>query len=216
MNAIQSSKPSHEELTRQRGQHAAALARNALPGRLDLTLSEALVLGLLRQEVRTFFTVFGHGSTEVGEVLRVYQEAGLVRVYGLRSEIEASHAATALRWVTGEKAAVVTSIGPGALQALAASLVPASDGIGVWYLFGDETTEDEGFNMQQVPKHEQGLFLQLAASLGQAYSSAHPAGAADRPAARRRDGRPSHPARPVLPVDADEHPGRLAAGFQPG
>ncbi len=128
------------------------------------------MLGLLRQEVRIFFTVFGHGSTEVGEVLRVYQEAGLVRVYGLRSEIEASHAATALRWVTGEKAAVVTSIGPGALQAMAASLVPASNGIGVWYLCGDETTEDEGLNMQQVPKNEQGLFLQLAARLGHAYS----------------------------------------------
>jgi len=106
----------------------------------------------------------------VGEVLRVYQEAGLVRVCGVRSEIEASHAATALRWVKGEKAAVVTSIGPGALQALAASLVPASDGIGVWYLFGDETSEDEGFNMQQVPKHEQGLFLQMAGTMGRAYS----------------------------------------------
>ena len=163
-------KPSNEELTRQRRQHAAALERNALPDCLDLTLSEALVLGLLRQEVRIYFTVLGHGSTEVGEVLRLYQEAGLVRVYGLRSEIEASHAAAALRWVTGEKAAVVTSIGPGALQAMAASLVPASDGIGVWYLCGDETTEDEGFNMQQVPRHAQGLFLQLAASLGQAYS----------------------------------------------
>ena len=165
-----SPKPSNAELTRQRRQHAAALAGNALPGCLDLTLSEALVLGLLRQEVRTFFTVLGHGSTELGEVLRLYQEAGLARVYGLRSEIEASHAAAALRWVTGEKAAVVTSIGPGALQALAASLVPVSDGLGVWYLCGDETTEDEGFNMQQVPRHAQGLFLQLAASLGQAYS----------------------------------------------
>ncbi len=165
-----SPRPSHEELTRQRTEHAEAFAKNTLPRHLDLTLSEALVLGLLRQDVRIYFTVFGHGSTEVGEVLRVYQEAGLVRVYGVRSEIEASHAASALRWVTGEKAAVVTSIGPGALQALAASLVPASDGIGVWYLFGDETTEDEGFNMQQVPRHAQGLFLQLASGMGTAYS----------------------------------------------
>ena len=167
----QPTKPDQADLARQRMGHAAGLAHmKSLPGRLDLTLSEALVLGLLRQEVKTFFTVFGHGSTDLGEVLRIYQEAGLVKVYGLRSEIEASHAATALRWVTGEKAAVVTSIGPGALQALAASLAPASDGIGVWYLFGDETTEDEGFNMQQVPKHEQGLFLQLAATMGRAYS----------------------------------------------
>jgi 3D-(3,5/4)-trihydroxycyclohexane-1,2-dione acylhydrolase (decyclizing) len=163
-------KLTHEELTHQRVEHTAAFAKRSLPNCLDLTLSEALVIGLLKQNVKIYFTVFGHGSTEIGEVLRVYQEAGLLKVYGLRSEIEASHAATALRWVTGEKAAVVTSIGPGALHALAASLAPASDGIGVWYLFGDETTEDEGFNMQQVPKHEQGLFLQLAATMGHAYS----------------------------------------------
>jgi 3D-(3,5/4)-trihydroxycyclohexane-1,2-dione acylhydrolase (decyclizing) len=162
--------PSQTELTRQRVEHAASLAQGSLPRRLDLTLSEALVLGLLRQGVKTFLTVFGHGSTEVGEVLRIYQQAGLLKVYGLRSEIEASHAAAALRWVTGEKAAVVTSIGPGALQALAASLVPASDGLGVWYLFGDETTEGEGFNMQQVPKHEQGLFHQLCSLMGHAYT----------------------------------------------
>jgi 3D-(3,5/4)-trihydroxycyclohexane-1,2-dione acylhydrolase (decyclizing) len=158
-----------EELRRQRQEHAAAFARQDLPQTLDLSLSEALVLGLLKQGVKTYLTVFGHGSTEIGEVLRIYQEAGLLKVYGLRSEIEASHAATALRWVKGEKAAVVTSIGPGALQALAASLVPASDGIGVWYLFGDETSQDEGYNMQQIPKHEQGLFLQLAATMGSAY-----------------------------------------------
>jgi 3D-(3,5/4)-trihydroxycyclohexane-1,2-dione acylhydrolase (decyclizing) len=147
-----------------------ALASGALPGAIDTTVSEALVLGLLRQRVRVFFCVLGHGSTDVGEVLRVYQEAGVLRAVNVRSEIEASHAAMALRWMAGEKAAVVTSIGPGALQALAASIAPASDGIGVWYLFGDETTEDEGPNMQQIPRHEQGLFLQLCASLGRAYS----------------------------------------------
>ncbi|MFA5064384.1 MAG: thiamine pyrophosphate-dependent enzyme [Dehalococcoidia bacterium] len=138
--------------------------------RHDLTLSEAIVLGLLRQEVRTYFAVFGHGSTDVAEVLRVYQGAGLVRVLNVRNEVEASHAAAALRWATGKKSAVITSIGPGALQAMAASLVPSSDGIGVWYLFGDETTEDEGFNMQQIPKYEQGLFLRLCSTMGHAYT----------------------------------------------
>ena len=63
-----------------------------------------------------------------------------VKVFDVQNEIEVSHAATALTWVTGEKAAVVTSIGPGAMHALAASLVSATDGVGVWYLFGDETT----------------------------------------------------------------------------
>jgi 3D-(3,5/4)-trihydroxycyclohexane-1,2-dione acylhydrolase (decyclizing) len=37
-------------------------------------------------------------------------------------------------------------------------------------LFGDETSEDEGYNMQQIPRREQGLFLQLASTKGSAYS----------------------------------------------
>jgi len=146
-----------------------ALDAGALPTRVDVTLSEAVVLGLLRQSVRTFLCVLGHGSTEIGEVLRVYEQAGLVRTCGVRHEVEAAHAATALRWVTGEKAAVVTSIGPGALHALAGSLASASDGIGVWHLYGDETSQDEGPNMQQIPKHEQQLYLRLCSTLGDAY-----------------------------------------------
>lgn len=148
----------------------SAISSGRLAGQQDITLSEAVVLGLLRQNVTTFFAVFGHGSTDVAEVLRVYQDAGLVKVINLRNEIEASHAAAALRWVSGEKAAVVTSIGPGALQALAASLVSASDGLGIWYLFGDETTEDEGPNMQQIPRPGQDLFLRLCSVMGNAYT----------------------------------------------
>jgi len=146
-----------------------ALAAGALSSKADLTLSEALVLGLLRQGVRRYLGVFGHGSTEIAEVLRVYEQEKLVRTYAVRNEIEASHAASALRWVTGEKAAVFTSIGPGMLHALAGSLVPASDGLGVWYLVGDETTEDEGPNMQQIPSERQGSFLDLCQIMGRAY-----------------------------------------------
>ncbi len=94
----------------------------------------------------------------------------MLRVYAVHNEIEASHAAAALNWITGDKAAVFTSIGPGALQALAASILPASDGIGVWYLLGDETTEDEGPNMQQIPGHEQNAFLKMYSHMGAAYS----------------------------------------------
>ncbi len=164
-----------DRLARARAIHTAggvneALASGALPRRVDLTLSEALVLGLLRQDVRTFVGVFGHGSTEIGEVLRIYEQAGLVRSFGVRNETEATHAATALRWTTGEKACVFTSIGPGALNALAGSLVPASNGIGVYFLLGDETSEDEGPNMQQIPKHEQDLYLRMFATMGAAYA----------------------------------------------
>lgn len=136
----------------------------------DLTVSEAVLLGLIKQGVRKFIAVFGHGSTELAEVLRIYQDAKLVRVFNVRSEIEASHAATALRWITGERAAVIASIGPGPMQAMAASLVPLQDGIGVWYLFGDETTEDEGPNFQQIPHPKQMQFSSLANTLNQSYS----------------------------------------------
>ncbi|HQR25539.1 MAG TPA: thiamine pyrophosphate-binding protein [Nocardioides sp.] len=153
----------------------AALENGELPARVDVTLSEALVLGLLRQGVRRYVVVLGHGSTELGEVLRVYEEAGAVRTHSVRHEVEAAHAATALRWVTGEKAAVVTSIGPGALQALSGSLTASSNGVGVYHIYGDETTEDEGPNMQQIPRPEQGLFLRLASVMGPAYSLHTPA-----------------------------------------
>jgi 3D-(3,5/4)-trihydroxycyclohexane-1,2-dione acylhydrolase (decyclizing) len=154
------------------GSLGAALAANTLPRTVDLSCSEALVLGLLQQGIRTYIGVFGHGSTAIGEVLRVYEAAGLVRVFNVRSEIEASHAATALKWQYGETAAVFTSIGPGALQALAASVAPASNGIGLYYLLGDETTQDEGYNMQQIPLQEQFSFLKLASAMGAAYTVA--------------------------------------------
>jgi thiamine pyrophosphate-dependent acetolactate synthase large subunit-like protein len=147
-----------------------ALAAGALPPVVDITLAEGIVLGLLRQGVRRYVVVLGHGSTELGEVLRIYEAEGLVRTFAVRSEVEASHAATALRWITGLKAAVVTSIGPGAMHAFAGSLAAASNGLGVWYLFGDETTHDEGPNMQQVPRHEQHQFHRMCSTLGGAYS----------------------------------------------
>lgn len=176
------------------GGFEAALATAALPQRADLTLAEALVLGLLRQDVRAYVTVLGHGSTELGEVLRIYAAAGVVRVFAVRHETEASHAATALRWVTGEKVAVVTSIGPGALHAMAGSLVASSDGVGVWHIYGDETTEDEGPNMQQIPRAEQGLFLRLASTMGRAYSLHTPS--ALPTALRRGLNTVDHPHRP--------------------
>ena len=171
-----------------------AMGSGALQRRVDLTLSEIVVLGLLRQGVRRFFGTFGHGSTDIGEVLRVYEAAGLLRTLAVRHETEAVHAAAALRWTTGEKAAVFTSIGPGALHALAGALVPASDGIGVWFLLGDETTEDEGPNMQQIPGLDQAGFLRLFAAMGPTYQLHTPAAA---PTALRRGlNATAHPHRP--------------------
>jgi 3D-(3,5/4)-trihydroxycyclohexane-1,2-dione acylhydrolase (decyclizing) len=146
-----------------------ALAKGTLDRLIEITLSEALVLGLLKQGVSKYFAIFGHGSTDLGNVLRVYEEEGVTRTVNCRNEVEMAHAATALRWQYGELSAVITSIGPGALQAFAGSLAAASNGVGVYHIYGDETTYGEGYNMQQVPKEEQGLFGRLTATLGQSY-----------------------------------------------
>ncbi len=147
----------------------AALANGALPKLVEISLSEALVLGLMKQGVRKYFAIFGHGSTDLGNVLRIYEEEGATRTINCRNEVEMAHAATALRWQYGEISAVITSIGPGAMQAFAGSLAAASNGIGVYHIYGDETTFGEGYNMQQVPKEEQGLFGRMTAVLGQSY-----------------------------------------------
>jgi 3D-(3,5/4)-trihydroxycyclohexane-1,2-dione acylhydrolase (decyclizing) len=158
---------------------AAALDTGALPKLIETTLSEALVLGLLKQGVRKYLAIFGHGSTDLGEVLRLYEKAGVTRTFNCRNEVAMAHAATALRWQYGETPAVVTSIGPGALQAMAGSLASASNGIGVYHIYGDETTFGEGYNMQQVPKEEQGLFGRITGLMGGSYVLHTPEGLRD-------------------------------------
>ena len=60
------------------------------------------MLGLLKQGVRKYFAIFGHGSTDLGNVLRIYEEEGVTRTINCRNEVEMAHAATALRWQYGE------------------------------------------------------------------------------------------------------------------
>ena len=156
-----------------------ALANGDIDDIVDVSLSEGLVLGLLRQGVRKYFAIFGHGSTDLGEVLRIYDEEGVTRTVNCRNEVEMAHAATALAWQYGETCAVVTSIGPGALQAMAGSLAAASNGVGVYHIYGDETTQGEGYNMQQIPKEQQGLFGQIGALMGQSYILHTPGGLRD-------------------------------------
>ncbi len=89
----------------------AALGCGALANPVDTTLAEGLVLGLLKQGVRKYLAVFGHGSTDLAEVLRVYEAAGLTRTFNFRHETAMAHAATALKWLYGETAALVVASG---------------------------------------------------------------------------------------------------------
>ncbi len=176
---------------RQAGDLNKALADGTLEKMAELSLSEALVLGLLKQGVKTFFAIFGHGSTDIANVLSIYDEEGVTRTINCRNEVEMAHAATALKWTYDETPAVITSIGPGALQAMAGSLAAASNGIGVYHIYGDETTFGEGYNMQQIPKPAQGLFGRMTADMGESYTLHTPQSL--REALRRGAGRVFHP-----------------------
>ncbi|HEY0219562.1 MAG TPA: thiamine pyrophosphate-dependent enzyme [Afipia sp.] len=176
---------------RQAGDFHQALVDGTMERTVELSLSEALVLGLLKQGVTTFFAIFGHGSTDIANILSIYDEEGVTRTINCRNEVEMAHAATALRWTYGETPAVITSIGPGALQAMAGSLAAASNGIGVYHIYGDETTFGEGYNMQQIPKPAQGLFGRMTADMGESYTLHTPQ--ALREALRRGANRVFHP-----------------------
>jgi 3D-(3,5/4)-trihydroxycyclohexane-1,2-dione acylhydrolase (decyclizing) len=191
---------------------AAALAGGKLPKLVDVTLSEALVLGLLRQGVSKYLAIFGHGSTDLAEILRIYGEEGVTRTVNCRNEVAMAHAATALKWQYGETPAVVTSIGPGALQAFAGSLAAASNGVGVYHIYGDETTFGEGYNMQQIPKEEQHLYGKLTALMGGSYVLHTPEGLRD--ALRRGALQVHHPYKAgpfylLLPLNTQPKPVRL-------
>jgi len=153
---------------------AAAINAGAMDQFQDISVSEIIVLGLYNQGVKKYVGIFGHGVTDIGEVLRVYEKHGLVKIYNVRHEVAAAHAVTALKMQTGETAAVIASIGPGAMHAYAGSLCSASNGCGVYHIYGDETTHDEGFNMQQIPKDEQALFLKMCSVMGNAYTIYEP------------------------------------------
>ena len=145
------------------------LLNNKLPSNVNVSLSEGLILALLKQGVRKYFAIFGHGSTDFAEVLRIYEEYGVTKTFNFKNEIEMAHAATALSWQYKEIPAVVTSIGPGALQAMAGSLAASSNGVGVYHIYGDETTHGEGFNMQQIPKNEQDLYGKITSLMSESY-----------------------------------------------
>ena len=166
---IQDTRARAQEISKA-GSFENALSAKTIAGKVDLTLSEGVVLGLLRQDVRKFLVIFGHGSTDIGNILRIYKEEGAVEIFQCRNEVAMAHAATALSWIYGEIPAVVTSIGPGALQAFAGSLAAASNGIGVYYIFGDETTHGEGINMQQIPGQRQNQFGRLTEIMGNSYT----------------------------------------------
>ena len=151
------------------GSLMGAIGAGSIPPTATVSVAELVVLGLLAQDVKTFIGVLGHGSTALGRAIEIYEDSGIVQFLAVRHETEAAHAASALRMATGRRAAVVTSIGPGALQAFAGSLTSALNQVGVWHIYGDATTEAEGPNMQDLPGTQQLGWQRLTSTMGSSY-----------------------------------------------
>ena len=64
----------------------------AVPKLVEPALSEALVLGLMKQGVRKYFAIFGH-ARPIWRVLPIYEEEGATRTLNCRNEVEMAHAA---------------------------------------------------------------------------------------------------------------------------
>jgi 3D-(3,5/4)-trihydroxycyclohexane-1,2-dione acylhydrolase (decyclizing) len=108
-------------------------------------------------------------------------------------------------WAYGEDpCAVVTSIGPGALQAMAASLAAASNGVGVYHIYGDETTWRRLQHAAGAEAEEQGLYRPDDGADGASYVLHTPE--ALRDALRRGSQCVHHPIKPgpfylLLPIN---------------
>ena len=144
-----------------------AVEAGALEQFQDVSLSEAVVLGLVNQEVRTFVGIFGHGMTDVGEALRIYEEEDVIKTYNVRNEVEASHIASMLRWKYNQVSAVFTSIGPGGMQATAGSLVPLANGLGIYYLMPEYAADSKkrtGIILESIVYTGTGIFTSYSRS----------------------------------------------------
>jgi 3D-(3,5/4)-trihydroxycyclohexane-1,2-dione acylhydrolase (decyclizing) len=148
----------------------AAIEMGEVEQFVDVSVSEGIILGLLRQGVTKYLAIFGHGSTSIGDALRIYEEAGLVKTFAFHNEVSMAHAATTMRWLYDEPVALVASIGPGPLQAMAGALTSITNGVGLYHIYGDETTHGEGQNFQGIPKPtEQHLFSRMTALASESY-----------------------------------------------
>ena len=75
------------------GSVLAAVDAGALAPAVTVPLVEAVLLGLFEQQVRSYVGVLGHGSTAIGEMLRVYSEAGAVRFVGFSGALQQTRTA---------------------------------------------------------------------------------------------------------------------------
>ena len=190
-----------------------------MPKLVDTTLSEGLVLGLLKQGVRKYLAIFGHGSTDLGEVLRIYEEEGVTRTFNCRNEVghgaRRHGAALAVRRNSRcrDLDRAGRDAGLGRRRWLPPRTVSAST-----ISTATRRPLAKATNMQQVPKEEQGLFGQMTAIMGGSYVLHTPE--ALRDALRRGALTVNHPYRAgpfflLLPLNtqpaaADAQPCRVA------
>ena len=74
-------------LAKNNGNILDCIDKKLLPRNVDVTLSEGIILGLLKQNVKKYFAIFGHGSTDFAEILRIYEKFGVTKTFNFEGSM---------------------------------------------------------------------------------------------------------------------------------
>jgi thiamine pyrophosphate-dependent acetolactate synthase large subunit-like protein/CDGSH-type Zn-finger protein len=88
------------------------------PKRSTWTVSHVIVETLVNWGIDTVFGMVGHSNLGLAEAIRVQEERGSIRYFGIRHEGAASFACSGYAKVTGRPAACLSIAGPGATNLL--------------------------------------------------------------------------------------------------
>ena len=117
---------------------------------LDITVSEAVVMGLLLQGVNKFIVCLWPWHHRNRGSVAYISTSRRIKVYNVETKSKHPMQRQRSDGSQAKKLRLLLLLVP-ALSSTGCFPCPAPNGLGVWYILGDETTEDEGPNFQQIP-----------------------------------------------------------------
>ena len=114
------------------------------PKRSTWTVSHVIVETLVNWGINTIFGMVGHSNLGLAEAIRVQEERGRLRYFGIRHEGAASFACSGYAKVTGRPAACLSIAGPGATNLLTGLWDARMDRTPVLALTGQVNTQVMG------------------------------------------------------------------------
>jgi acetolactate synthase-1/2/3 large subunit len=127
---------------------------------LKKTGAQIIVDYLIQEGVEYVFGITGHGCLPVVDALRIREKEGKIKFIHVKQEMSGVHMADGYFRVTGKPLAVLTSIGPGALNTLIGLGTAFVDSTSVLVLMGDTHTNMRGVGvLQEIERKHDSDFL---------------------------------------------------------